>query len=274
MTFWRGKPGRPGVVARSVGLGILLLVLAGCAARPPVIAPTPVPVPEKLPWTAAIGQLSILQGGGRPCTAVLVASDLIVTAAHCLYQEGRAAPPTSVVFHPNFGAQPELGQYRGATIRAIGSVVRQGRITKGSEVAADWVLLSIDPPVRAIEPVPVARLTTQQILDQLANGADLFTAGYGYGATKVLRPHGKCRIVSPRENKAAQFPSMLVTDCIIRIGDSGGPIALLDKSGRPSLIGIFSGFGVNGQTGLAFGSNASNFAPYLDSLLISQWLGS
>lgn len=252
---------------------MLLALLAGCASRPPVMEPTPVPKPSPLPWTAAIGQLFMLQGG-RPCTAVLVASNLIVTAAHCLYQDDRALPPSSVVFQPNFGAKPELGQYRGTAIRAIGNVVPQGRITKGSEVADDWVLLNIAPPVQAIAPIPVARLTTQQILDQLANGAQLFTAGYGYGATKELRPHGKCRIVSPNENAAAKFASMLVTDCIIRIGDSGGPITLLDQAGRPSLIGIFSGFGVNGQTGLAFGSNASNFAPYLDPPLISLWLGS
>lgn len=256
-------------------LGLVLLLaglVAGCAPKPPVTVPAPAPVPPALPWTAAVGQLVIGQGD-RPCTAVLVAPDTIVTAAHCLFQGNTPANIQGLVFQLNFGSAPDLGQFRGRALRALGGEVRQGRINHPQEVAADWALLYIDPPVAGVAPVPVAALTTSQILDQIAQGASLFTAGYGYGAQKQLRPHGKCRIVNGSTVAPADFPGMLVTDCIIRSGDSGGPIALLDAAGNPHLVGIFSGFGVNGQTGLSFGTNAGNFARYLDTLLISQWLG-
>jgi protease YdgD len=244
-------------------------LVAGCAPKPPVTVPIPAPVPQALPWTAAVGQLVFGQGD-RPCTAVLVAPDTIVTAAHCLFQGSTPANIQGLVFHLNYGARPDLGQFRGRALRALGGEVRQGRINHPQEVASDWALLYIDPPVEGVAPVPVATLTTPQILEEVNRGASLFTAGYGYGAQKQLRPHWKCSVVNGSAVAPADFPGMLVTNCIIRIGDSGGPIALLDAVGKPQLIGIFSGLGVNGQTGLSFGANASNFARYLDTMLISQ----
>ncbi|MBL8710893.1 MAG: trypsin-like serine protease [Rhodospirillaceae bacterium] len=224
-----------------------------------------------MPWTAAVGQLQVGQGG-RPCTAVLVAPDLIVTAAHCLFQGETSGMAAGFAFHPNFGAQPDLGSSRAFAIRAIGSTAGNGAVDSAMDVAADWALVGIEPPVRAVAPVAVARLTTQEILARLRSGASLYTAGYGYGATRELRRHGRCQVVDPPDSSPVFTQAILVTDCIIRIGDSGGPIVLIDESGRPNLIGIFSGFGTNGQTGLAFGSNAANFAPYLAPPLLS-WLG-
>lgn len=249
---------------------LALGLLAGCAARQPAPAPASPVAPPGLPWTAAIGQLAV--GGGEPCTAILVAPARVVTAAHCLYQNQRQVSPQSLVFLPNLGATPALGQHRGRAIRAQGGVVHEGRVGPES-IAADWALIDIEPPVTGVPPVPVVALSIAEINSRIAAGTDLYTAGYGYGGKKALKAHGKCRLVETARFPAARYPGILVTDCIIRVGDSGGPIALLDQSGQPSLVGILAGFGVNEETGLAFGSNAGNFAPYLEPMLISQWLG-
>lgn len=249
-------------------MALALCVLAGCAARPPAPPPPVQPAPAGLPWTAAIGQLTLPQGD-RPCTAVLVAPQLVVTAAHCLYQRDRQADIMGVVFHPNFGAAPDLGQYRGRSLQALGGAVQEGRLHDIDDVIADWALIEIDPAPRDLVPVPILALTTEQILARLAGGDGLYTAGYGYGGGAALRSHGRCRILAPGELRWAREDRMLVTDCIIRIGDSGGPIALIDRNGRPSLVGIFSGFGRNDQTGLAFAANAGNFAGRVGPLLLS-----
>ncbi|TDQ83450.1 V8-like Glu-specific endopeptidase [Dongia mobilis] len=255
-------------------LSLLLLAgLAACATRAPVTIPPPAPPPPTLPWTAAIGQLD-MGPGARPCTAVLVAPDLIVTAAHCLFQGNSPARFDQIAFRLNFGAAPDLGRFGIQAVRAYGGAIRENQVRKAADVAADWALLRIAPPVAGVAPVPVVALTPTQIIAELAGGARLFTAGYGYGAQKTLKPHGSCRIIDGAANGLGRDPGMLVTDCIIRVGDSGGPVALVYPDGRPRLVGIFSGFGVNGQTGLSFASNAGNFAAYLDRLLVSHWLGS
>lgn len=222
-----------------------------------------------MPWTAAIGRLDI--AGGRPCTAVLVASDLIVTAAHCLFQGAAMTVPEQLSFHLNLGAQPDFGRFRISAVRALGGEIRDSGEWSAGDIAADWALLRIAPPPRNVRPVPLAVLPPSAIIAELARGAGLFTAGYGYGSLEMLRPHARCRIIDGAANGLGRHPGMLVTNCIIRIGDSGGPIALIDRSGVPQLVGIFTGFGLNAQTGLSFGSNAGNFAAYLDDLLISQW---
>ena len=64
--------------ALSAGFGLAIL-LTGCATTAPApklsIGPT-------ASWTAAIGELDT-GGDGPHCTAVLVAPDIIASAAHC-----------------------------------------------------------------------------------------------------------------------------------------------------------------------------------------------
>lgn len=257
-----------GALLAALALGLL----AGCAARPPAPTPvTPPAPPPALSWTAAVGQLQVGEGG-EPCTAILVAPAQIVTAAHCLYQDARQVSVQSLVFLPNMGAEPSLGQHRARFIRALGGTVHNGEVGPKT-IAGDWALIDVDPPVQGVAPVPVLVLEPREISARIAAGAVFYTAGYGTGWKKALKPHHKCGPVDKPSYSTAIYPGLLVTDCIIRVGDSGGPIALLDASGRPSLIGILVGLGINEETGLSFGSNASNFAPYLEPMLISQWLG-
>ena len=250
-------------------VALALGLLTGCAARQP--APTTTPTtPQGLPWTAAIGQLEV--GGGEPCTAILVAPARIVTSAHCLYQNQQQVAVQSLVFLPNKGAAPALGAHRGRAIRALGGTVHDGRVGPAA-IAGDWALIDIEPPVTGVAPVPVVALSPAEIKARIASGTTFYTAGYGNGSKKTLKPHGKCRLIDNARYPNSLYPGLIVTDCIIRVGDSGGPMALLDQAGRPSLVGILAGFGVNDETGLSFGSNAGNFAPYLEPMLISQWLG-
>jgi hypothetical protein len=61
------------------------------------------------------------------------------------------------------------------------------------------------------------------------------------------------------------------TDCIIRLGDSGGPVVLI-AGGQPKLIGLIVGFAHQPKTGEPIGIvvSARAFAPYLGADLVSQ----
>lgn len=261
--------GARGFAPRLAALGLVLL-LAACAA-PEAVAPKPTAPSEPKPnWTAAIGLLEPEQGH-LACTGVLVAPNLIATAAHCFYPtEGVALAPNTFVFHPNLGAAPAIPAARGTAMRAIGGVVPQGHISD-AEAPYDWALLEISPPVTAVKPVPVAAFSTARMLQQIAGGDRLFVAGYGNGTNDALHIPSACRILPPDELKLQLDHRLIVTDCVVRIGDSGGPMALIDAAGKPALIGVISGFGKHPTKtiSLGFGANADSFATLIRGPVIS-----
>ena len=220
-----------------------------------------------MPWTAAIGKLDV--ANEQPCTAVLVSPAVILTASHCLHQAVVPSPATALHFEPNFGSDPELPAADGIVLRAQGGAIQEGHLVHPEQVAADWALVGIAPAITDVAPIPLAQLSTAEILKQIASGDQLFTAGYGYGGMRSLKEHARCEIVPPKSANAIYADGMLVTTCIIRVGDSGGPLILVDHAGKPRLVGVFAGFGVKAQTGLSYAVNAGRVVPYLGGGLVS-----
>jgi protease YdgD len=243
---------------------VLLLALAGCAqAQAPLRLQAPSPL--RTPWTAAIGELDV-GNSGQHCSAVLVAPDTIVTAAHCLFLGSAQAPasPYNLTFTPNKGALPALPPTRGTAFKGVGGIIHGGRL-KDQDVANDWAVVSISPPVAGVQPLPVAELPVSGMLQLVAAGDRLVTAGYGNGTYEELRLHPPCRIIPQSEIGIDSGDSVVVTNCEFRVGDAGGPLLLIDGAGQPALIGIFSGFGRNPQTEgfLGLAVNARNFTDYI-----------
>jgi hypothetical protein len=220
-----------------------------------------------LPWQAAVGELDTgIQG--VHCSAVLVARDLIVTASHCLFlaTSPRPASPSQIIFKPSqgmaFGALP---QSRGVRVIAMGAQIRSGHITQ-EQVPLDWALIRISPPVRAVQPIPVASLTIDGMQTRIRSGARLVAVGYGDGAFDSQVEHDDCRLLSHRDIGFQPDDRWLPLSCWIRIGDSGGGVLLIDKNGHPQMIGIIAGFTTKPMKipgPMAFGTNAGNFAPYV-----------
>ena len=247
----------------------LSVLLAGCGTEetPPPAAPQAAPRPPAVPWQAAVGELDTgIQG--VHCSAVLVARDMIVTASHCLFlaTSPRPAKPTQIVFKPSQGmANGALPYARGVAVKAMGAQIRSGHITQ-DEVAQDWALIEISPPVRAVSPIPVVSLTIEDMQARIRSGARLVALGYGDGAFDSQVEHDDCRLVSHQELGFRPDDRWLPLNCWIRIGDSGGGVLLIDKNGRPQMIGILAGFTTKPMKvpgPMAFGTNAGNFAPYV-----------
>lgn len=232
--------------------------MVGCAVKPP--AP-----PERVPvWQAAIGSLEIT-GSAQICTAVLVRSDLIITASHCLHPNGVAVAPTRLVFTSS--SFPE-DRVHGVAIFGQGGEVTPGTIHK-DQAQLDWALVRISPPLK-LTPIKVAPLSAAQARAKIAKGAKFYSAGYGQGAKDRLRPHERCGLLPPDPEGLTEGDLFFATNCIVRLGDSGGPVALVNGDG-PELIGLTVGFTQHPTTGDSIGIvvSAKAFAPFVSGGLIT-----
>ena len=258
------RSGRPLSRLRPLVLAAACALLAACAARVPE-APTPTTPAVPAGWQAAIGSLDVT-GSPEVCTAVLVRQDMIATTSHCLRPKGRFAQPGQLVFTPS-AAGPRV---RGAALIAEGGSVAPGSI-KPDQAQTDWALVRITPPLSGIRPLPLAPLSPAMVRAEIAKGARFYSAGYGQGAKDELRTHNGCGPLPPDPNGVTEGALFFATDCIIRLGDSGGPVILI-QGGQPRLIGLIVGFASQPKTGEPIGIvvSAKAFAPYLGGDLVSQ----
>jgi len=216
-------------------------------------------------WQAAIGSLDVT-GSPEVCTAVLVRQDMIATTSHCLRPKGRFAQPNQLVFTTSASGQ----RVRGVALVAEGGSVAPGSI-KPDQAQTDWALVRITPPLSGIRPLPLAPLSPAMVRAEIAKGARFYSAGYGQGAKDELRTHNGCGPLPPDPNGVTEGALFFATDCIIRLGDSGGPVILI-QSGQPRLIGLIVGFANQPKTGEPIGIvvSAKAFAQYLGADIVSQ----
>ena len=258
------RAARPRSQMRPLVLALACALLGACAARVPEPPPPPT---TPVGWQAAIGSLDVT-GSPEVCTAVLVRQDMIATTSHCLRPRGRFAQPGQLVFTPS-ASGPRV---RGVALVAEGGSVAPGSI-QPNQAQTDWALVRITPPLSGIRPLPLAALSPAMVRAEIAKGARFYSAGYGQGAKDELRAHDRCGPLPPDPNGVTEGALFFATDCIIRLGDSGGPVILI-QGGQPKLIGLIVGFANEPKTGDPIGIvvSAKAFAPYLGADLVSQLL--
>jgi protease YdgD len=249
---------------RPLVLAVACALLGACAARAPE-APTPTPTAPARDWQAAIGSLDVT-GSPEICTAVLVRQDMIATTSHCLRPKGRFAQPSQLVFTTSASGQ----RVRGTALVAEGGSVAPGSI-RPNQAQTDWALVRITPPLAGIRPLPLSPLSPAMVRAKIAGGAQFYSAGYGQGAKDELRTHNGCGLLPPDPDGVTEGALFFATDCVIRLGDSGGPVILIE-GGQPRLIGLIVGFFTRPKSGGPVGIvvSAQAFAPYVGGGLVSQ----
>jgi protease YdgD len=220
-------------------------------------------IAQPLSWMAAIGRLDDVDAS-TTCSATLVAPDLIVTAAHCLFAEGRTIDPASFVFRPNLGAEP-LPTAHGRLVVAVGSDRINALRLQDMPSPADWALIRITPSIGEVQPLAIENLKVSDIERRLASGARLSLAGYGadgLSAGSRLSQHLSCRLTTGDDMPGDSMDLILVSDCRISKGDSGGPMILTETDGRHYLVGVISGYGLTERDArrISFGAAAAAFA--------------
>jgi protease YdgD len=254
---------RQGAHARHA-FGVMALIcgalLAGCAGKAPEPPTTPAAKPG---WQAAVGRLEV-KGSHQDCTGVLIRPDVVLTAAHCLHPKGVLVSADQVSF---VSSSAGVAKASGIALLAQGGEVPQGKIGRDL-IPFDWAAIRISP-LRTVSPIPIAPMTLDQAMNEIAAGAKFYSAGYGQGAKDRLRPHERCSLLPAESAELATI--YFTSSCVVRLGDSGGPVALV-KGNKPQLIGLIVGFDPRPNIGAPVGfiAPASAFAPYLNGAVISR----
>lgn len=179
-----------------------------------------------LGWEA-VGRLN-LEGRGY-CSASLIAPTLVLTAAHCVFDEAGAR------IHPeNLSFQAGL---RDGDAIATGEVARvvapkgydPGEAMTAGNVRRDVALLELTAPIPATtaDPFPLARVS--------AAGGRVTVLSYGRGRSNAMSREIGCTVMAVQDG-------LMAFDCQSSPGSSGAPI--FDMTGRsPRIVSIVSGGG-------------------------------
>ncbi|WP_299607597.1 trypsin-like serine protease [uncultured Tateyamaria sp.] len=173
----------------------------------------------------AVGRLNI--GGAGFCTGALIASNLVLTAGHCLFDKatGERIDHTRVEFLAGW-RNGRASAYRNVRRAVIHPDYAHAGHASSEGVRNDLALLELNHPIRNGKIIPFETAARPR------RGAKVGVVSYGTGRSEAPSLQELCSVL-------AQQDGLLVTSCSVEFGSSGAPIFVIDE-GRAQIVSVVS----------------------------------
>lgn len=206
---------------------------------------------DAMAWQA-VGRLDV--SGAGFCSATLIAPDLVVTAAHCVYnmQSGQAHAPRTMTFRAGLRAGQATAQARVAQVAAHPGFDPRASMT-ARNIAHDAALLRLERPIQVYQLNPFGLHK-----DRVAPGP-VSVVSYGRGREDAQSRQRQCQMTERQQG-------VLVFDCDVTYGSSGAPV-FSHMNGRAKVMAVVSAMSVWDGRRVALGVDLQALMPEMKQML-------
>lgn len=181
----------------------------------------------------AVGLLAI--AGQSTCTGVMIRSDLVLTAAHCLYDldNAKMMDPRKIEFRAGWRDGKSVAKRFGKSA-IIHSGFVNGSRDNGDQIRNDIGLLQL------FDQIPTTHVDPFRTGGGVATGNTVSVVSYGAGRNSTPSLQKQCEVLETHEGLVAM-------SCDVVSGSSGSPVFAMHQ-GRPRVVSVVSSIGrVDGQ---------------------------